>query len=138
MCIIMHMLADGNDDRNPTRREAPLDDTDDRPCPSRRAPIAHCRGRYGCNSGGNKAGTRGLRLRKGKAVQLQPGVALYAEDGDLGPIHNAGAEPLVVLALVVVSEPARQIAESVEMPPAPAAPNPAATPDDSADSNRDD
>jgi hypothetical protein len=43
-----------------------------------------------------------------------------------------------VLALVVVSEPARQIAESVEMPPAPAAPNPAATPDDSADSNRDD
>ena len=86
---------------------------------------------------GNEAGTRGLRLGKGEAVQLRPGVALYAEDGDLGPIRNAGPEPLVVLALIVVSEPAHQIAESVETAPIPAAPTPPASPDDSADTNHD-
>ncbi len=59
-------------------------------------------------------------VQEGQEIQLSVGQAVYAEDGDLGPVRNARSEPLVILALVIVPEPAgvgeSETAEDVAIP----------------------
>lgn len=66
-------------------------------------------------------------VQEGREIQLSVGQAVYAEDGDLGPVRNAGSEPLVILALVMVPEPAgvgeSETVEEVAIP-VPATPSP--------------
>ena len=56
-------------------------------------------------SGDADGGRSAPRIGRNDETRVTRGVAVYAEDGDLGPVRNAGDDPLVVLALLVVPAP---------------------------------